>query len=445
MNLVQWRGALAVIVSAVMIAGCGKESATEVAGPLIPQGSVQTYDLVLDGSNFLLADTTFGGYSIPNTAGYLLIAGTYGGVVNANVLARFVQVPPSIQVPDSAGSIHTDTLPRFFGGTVVMRVDSTSVKSTTPIAFELYRTAESFDPATASWTLRVDSGGISVPWQQPGGTRGPLVSKTTWNPGDTIVTFTVDSATVKLWSDTLNTTRGALIVATTPNSRLRASTIAFNALATSTFHKDTVISITTGNVGSTFVFNPPPPAPTTELRVGGNPAWRSYYSFRDNIDSLSVPCPTGGASCHILLKNATINYAALLLQPLPTPFAYTPDDSIIVAAYSVFPNSTLPIGRSPLGTVVGTTRAPLKPAQFSGGTQPRVEVPITAFIARLAGARDTSATASSSTARPTSLALLASPEGSTFGFGSFASRRSDPALRPKLRLVVTVAYEVQLP
>jgi hypothetical protein len=445
MILVRWRGTLALIASAVMVAGCGKENATGIAGPLIPQGSIQTYDLVLDGSSFLISDTTLSGYSIPNTSGYLFLARTFGGVVNANALVRFVQAPPTIQVADSAGTIRTDTLPKFFAGNVVLTVDTTAAASTDPITFELYRTAEAFDAASATWTLRVDTLGVSLPWQQRGGTRGPLVSRTTWMPGQDSIVFAVDSATVKAWSDTTDATRGALIVVTTPNSRIRASTIGFNVQAHSSIRRDTVVTVTTGNVGSTFISDPPPPQPTTDLRVGGQPSWRSYFQFRDNLDSLSVPCPTQTANCHVLLKNATINYAALLLQPLAMPAAYSPEDSIIVGAYTVFPNSTLPIGRSPLGTIVGATKGSLKPAQFTGGTQARVEVPITGFIAILAGARDTTAAAANSTARPTSIALLSSPEGRTFGFGSFASRRAGTAVAPKLRLVVTVASEVQLP
>lgn len=442
MILVRRRGALALIACAVMVMGCGKENATDIAGPLIPQGSVQTYELVLDGSSFLSADTSLTGYTIPNNANYLILARTFGGIVNSNVLARFVQTPPSIQVADSAGTIRTDTLPIFFAGRVVLRVDTTAVASGGPVTFELYRTAESFDVSSASWTLRVDTGGVQVPWQQPGGTRGPKVSTATWTPGVDSVVFAVDSATVKAWSDTSNVARGALIVATTPNSRLRARGIGFNVQARSKIRRDTVVTVTTGNLGSTFIYDPLPPRPTSDLRVGGQPSWRSYFQFRDNLDSLSVPCPNA-ANCKVLLKNATINYAALLLQPLPTLAAYSPEDSIIVGAYSVFPNTTVPIGRSPLGTVVGSTRSSLKPAQFIGATQPRVEVPITGFISTLAGARDS--TTVNTTARPTSIALLASPEGSTFGFGTFASRRAGPALAPKLRLIVTVAFEVQLP
>jgi hypothetical protein len=230
---------------------------------------------------------------------------------------------------------------------------------------------------------------------------------------------------------------------TTPNARLRARSIGFKAQAHSSIKRDTVVTVTTGNLGSTFIYNPSPPQATTDLRISGQPSWRSYFQFRDNLDSLSVPCPNATVNCRVLLKNATINYAALLLQPLPTQAAYSPEDSIIVAAYAVFPNSTLPIGRSPLGGIVGTTRYPLKPAQFAGGTQARVEVPITGFVATLAGARDT--TTVNSATRPTSISLLSSPEGATFGFASFASRRAGPAVAPKLRLIVTVAFEVQLP
>jgi hypothetical protein len=432
---------LALCAGALLFSACGKEGPSALAGPLVPEGAVRTYELLLDATSFLVNDASFGGYSRTSEAGFYVLAKSFEGVVDANILVRFVHTPPTLSIVDSAGVGRQDTLPRFFGGHVVVNLDTTLTPTTTALQFALYRTTEQWDAATATWALRVDTGGVQLPWTQPGGTRGPLVSTATLDPGGDSIVFNVDSATLVAWNDTTDATRGALIVAVTPNARVHALSVGLQAQAHSSLNKDTVVTVTTGNLASTFIFTPEAP-PSTALRVGGTPAHRSYFVFRDNLDSLAVPCPSGRPGCQVLLKNATVNYAALVLQALPTAPGFALEDSVYIGAYPAFPSPALPLSRSPLGSITGRSTFKVRPDQFAGAAGSTIEVPITSFVSVLAAPRDTTST--SNAARSTAIALLSAPENATFGFSTFAGRTAVTGA-PKLRLVVTVATEVQLP
>jgi hypothetical protein len=107
----------------------------------------------------------------------------------------------------------------------------------------------------------------------------------------------------------------------------------------------------------------------------------------------------------------------------------------------------LPLARSPVGDTVGRNHPAAPASRFvvGPGATGRVEVPITPFFAALAA--DTTAAGAGTTESPgtLTLALLGAPlEGSNFGFAEFFGRRSG-ANAPRLRLIVTVATEVQLP
>jgi hypothetical protein len=202
--------------------------------------------------------------------------------------------------------------------------------------------------------------------------------------------------------------------------------------------RDTIVSTFAGNIATTYVFDPQP-APTANLRIGGTTAWRSFLRFREGTDTLPLPCPTGAPGCSIRLRNGTINYAAVQLRTLPTEAGFILEDTLIVDAYSVAASALVPIGRSPLLGRVGRSRSPVRRTDVA---QTLLEVPITGFFALLVAPLADS-TAAATEPRTRTLALIAAPEGGTFGYTTLAALGSANA--PKLRIIVTVANEVQLP
>jgi len=436
-----FRSVLGFVLGAGLVAlACADEDPTGVGGPLVPGGVVRTYEIVLDPEVFLVSDTTLGGFFTPDLVLYRVLASAYEGVT-ANGLARFARPPSTVSYTTNTGATATDTMPSFIGGRVVVFLDTLRSVAPGPVELELHRVGEEWDPGSASWTLRVDSGGVQLPWTEPGGTSAALVGTATWDPaGGDSVSFDVDSLTVALWADTLDASRGALIRVATPGSRLRSPSVVLRLNARPSARPDTVVTTSVGSIGGSFVYDPEP-LPGSELRIGGVPSWRSYFQVQ-RLDTLTVPCPDepAGSGCVLRLNEVKVNYAALVLQPDATPGGFVPDDSLRIQARTVLAMPGVPLARSPLGSLAGAIAAPpIGPATFQpGASAGAIEVPLTQYIATLAAGRSPD----DKTDPPQWFVLYASQESGLFGFGTF--RDIGSASPPRLRLIVTVATDVEI-
>jgi hypothetical protein len=127
-----------------------------------------------------------------------------------------------------------------------------------------------------------------------------------------------------------------------------------------------------------------------------------------------------------------MNYAALVLQPTPPPAGFIPEDSVRLGARILLVSDAVPLERSPLGDVAGVMVSAVPASIFASGATPPIELPVTTFLRRLAS--DTIAVANRP---PPWVALVPVVEGSHFGVSTFAQN-------PRLRLVLTVATEVQI-
>lgn len=431
-------GLCACVCGAFALAACADEGPTDVGGVLIPDDLVRTYDIVLDASQFLAFDTVIGGFSRPSETNFRVVAAAHGGTLDARLLARFAPPPRAVTYTDTEGATRTDTMPTFIGGEVVFRIDTLRTHQTEPVQLRLYRIGEAWDPASATWLHRVDTAGAREPWSEPGGPRDVLVAEATWSPDADSVLFQVDSLTVALWADTASKSRGAMIVAETPGSRLRSNSILLRLEARPSERPDTTVVATVSTTGSTFIFDPPAVA-TGDIQVGGTPAWRTYLGFRPLVSEV-LPCPGGPAGCTVPLRDIQVSYAALELDPRPVDGGFVPEDSVIVEARTVLAVGAVPLGRAPLGDRAGPVLESIAGTRFDpdspdGG---KFEIPITSFVRELVrtpreGEPDPA----------TVLALLSLPEGATLGYGRFAGTGSAGG-GPRLRLVVTVADEVNL-
>jgi hypothetical protein len=419
---------VALLLPLLALSACGEEGPTEVGGALLPGGAIRTFEVLLDPSAWLVSDTAFSGYTRTFGSGFFVLADEFGGSLEANTLARF-DVFRTIVLPDSAGVSRTDSMAVPFAGRIGLVID-TLASSARPLNFAAWSLTEEWDPRTATWALRVDSGGVRQSWSQPGGTRGTHVGSIAWTETDTVF-IPVDSQTIALWMDTTTRAKGALVTLETPNSRAIAGDVFLRVDYHPSIRSDTVITTTIRPNERTFVFDPSLGTTSSTPRVGGVPAWRTIIRFRDGLDSLRIPCPDA-PNCTLRLREVAMNYAALVLQPTPPPAGFIPEDSVRLGARILLVSDAVPLERSPLGDVAGVMVSAVPASVFASGATPPIELPVTTFLRRLAS--DTIAVANRP---PPWVALVPVVEGSHFGVSTFAQN-------PRLRLVLTVATEVQI-
>lgn len=417
----------------VLLAGaCTQDSPTEAGSGLLPPDAIRTFELVLGPERYLQWDTAFGIYSYASDVDYSLIANQYDGVLNSRVLLRY-PIPRTITLLDSAGVLRTDSMPIYFSGDVRLLVDT--IASTEPPAdLNLYRTTEQWDRTSASWEYRVDSTGVRIPWSVPGGSPGALIGSATWAEGDSTL-VPVDSATIAIWADTSDATRGAVLGTATAGTRLRTVLPTLRLRARSTMNPDTVVEVTLAP-SRTFIFEPEQPESVGFPRVGGTPAWRTVLRLRERLDTVTVACP-GVPGCTLRLGDVTINYAAMQLQPLPSPAGFAPELPLSIALHALLPSPLVPLPRSPLTGIVGAPAGSIPATSFIAPGAPVVEVAATDFIRLLFSTPDPDADADEAY-MPTHLGLLPAGSTRTFGFGTFATM-------PSLRMIVTISRELQLP
>jgi len=414
-------------LAAVALAGCADESPVGL-DPIVPPGVVRSFEIVLDADRFLVMDTSITGFTTVAGSGYGVVANAHGGALNAHTLLRGALPLRSVFYRDTAGVTRTDTQPIVIGGELILKIDKLQGRTPGPVSLALYRIAEEWDPRSATWSLRVDSGGVSLPWSTPGGTRGEFVGRANLLDDTTEVGIPLDSATLALWSDTLDASRGGLIVSETPGSRLRFKEFRLVVHARPSARPDTVVIDTVELSGLTFVYDPVPSYDGT-MYVGGTPAWRSYLRLRDRLDTLTfeIPCEDG-ETCTFRLGDANINYAGLVFTPVAPPAGFAPDDTARISIYRVLGGGTVPIARAPLGQIVAHFTVP--PASFASGAAAEVGFTPTfrAYLKAMASTQD---------APPIILALLDAMSGTKFGIAAFAPIAAGDA-GPRLRLIVSV-------
>ncbi len=412
---------LATIVS---LASCADESPTTVGVGLVGQHA-ETFDVVLDPTEFLLADTTYDSLGSLNRASFRMVAHDYDGVLDAHTLFQ-VRRPRNVSYTDSGNVAHTDSFPTLGGATLTVIVD-TMASTPGPVALQVVDLTQDWDPSTVSWELRYDTASLSEPWTTPGGTPGPVLAETTWESGDTL-RIQLDSAAASVWSDTAAGDMGGMLRAASPDARIfiRSMTLTFDVLPA---FRDTVL--TGGGIGGqTVVASPEPPAPgPAEMRVGGLPSWRSLLHFRPLFD-LPVPCSATATTCTLPLSEVKINAAVLQLQPVPVG-AWLLERPMLAQSSSVLGAPGVPITRSALSSPLGVTADSLRADLFDGSSPspPRVNVPVTTFVQNLAAAAADSMAVSW-------LAVAEFGEGLTFGYAAFATLATGNG--PRLRIVVTV-------
>lgn len=428
--------AIAVLFGALTLGACEQELPTSVGGDELPEASLRTYEVVLDGSAFLERDTLVAGFGAGEIAPLLFVAEDWLDTLDAHALVRFREFPKTLTFVDSTAVV-TDSVIAFVDGRLVMRIDTASLGldslgTDSTIAFEIYQLAEGFDARSATWTARRAVLADTVPWTTPGGTVGDLIGAASWVRSDTIardsLVFALDSATIAAWMDGGEEARSLLIRTTTPGARVPVG-VRMQLNARLKADPDTTRAAIVSVEGQTVVFDPPTPEAVAELRVGERPAWRSFLVFAAGLDTLSIPCPGGPAGCSFRLGDATLNRAELHLTPLDVSPAWRTQSTFLLEVRRVLGGETRPLERTPLSDTTGV--ALVVPADLATEDSSVVRVGVTWFVNELLVNPE-----SVPGDRDRMVALLTSPEPITWGIARFGGVGT--AAAPVLRLIVTL-------
>ncbi|NNF26854.1 MAG: hypothetical protein HKN73_06535 [Gemmatimonadetes bacterium] len=419
-------GALAL---ALILGACQQELPTAQDPNLLPI-DVTTVEARLSFSEFAEAARIFGGYGRASELGSAVIANQFGGELDAATLLRFSGYPSVAQVLDTTGTTRPDSSLTFLSGRIVLRLDTLESVHSGPVEFTAHALSEEWDGLTATWESAIDSAGVTVPWSAPGGGALTPIATATWDPaqGDS-VDIVVDSAQVAAWADTTDQSRGVRISTTDPGVRMKVNSALFWLETLPSINPDTLIEVLATNRAFTFIYDPRPPVDSTELRVGGAPAWRS-------ILDLAIPSALNGpvdlcaeVSCPVALTPEVISFAALRLTTRTPPASFAPSDTLSLDLRSVLAPDLLP--KSPLGpTQVGLVGELLEPELFGSEAGTVIEIPVTGLIRDIVRGETLDGNPVSS-----SVALLSLFEPLSLQFLSFDGAGA-PA-EPVLRIILT--------
>lgn len=437
MNRTKKLAAMAAV--AVGVIGCTVKNPTSVDPSLLPEQPV-TVEMSFPWASFGSNVAYYGGYGSAAQTGSGYIANDFEGGLTARTLVRFSAYPTSASVIDTLGNQNTDYNITFHGGRVVAFFDTVGSVVTKPVTLQLSVLTNDWDTRTANWTMAVDTLGNQVPWGEPGAGPATAMTTTVWDPssGDSAV-FELDSAQALTWRDTVLDTVsvvGARLSALTPGARLKVTDVALRLDTRSSMNPDTALVLSSDRSDLTFVYDPPPAAPTAGFRIGGVPAWRTVMDVNvpRTLDGPVSLCAV--VQCPMTLTSDEITYAALVLHTKTGDPAYAPSDSVYLDARTVFDRTLLP--KAPLGgSLISSGVGQRLPSDLfsTSGDGSTVEIPITQWMQAVVS--DTT------NLGPRALALLSTYEPYGLAYASFYGPGSP--LAPTLKLVVTVGPLVEHP
>ncbi len=425
------------------ISACQDQIPTANDPSLVPITPI-TVEVRLTADEFISDVQVVGGFglvsALPDSA--LAIAnGHTSQNLEARTIIRFPGYPEAATVRDSTGATVTDSTLTYLDGEVSIVLDTLGTVFSDSLRLGYGALAQNWDPRTANWEFAIDSLGNRVPWQEPGA--GPVSSlgSVTWRPAESADTLKlpIDSLTIAEWADTTDPARGLRIEALSGATRVRMRAFALRVRAIPSANPDTVISVAVpispfARLESrTFIYQPGPMPDSTVLRVGGAPAFRSYFRMSVPTELTGPPSLCAQVTCPLELTPELVNSAQILLRTARSPDAFLPEDTVLLRPQEVREPERAP--RAPLGSILAFPDVELRPSAFGDQAGMEIEVPFTVFVQRLlAGPVEGEPDPSDG------VVLLSPAEPSSLGFATFAGPGSVDG--PVLRMILTVGDRV---
>ena len=431
------------MLSVMVFGGCAEENTTAPSIDLI-QVDPQTVEIILPFADFVQDVEVVGGFGSTSDVVGGIVARDMNGL-NAKTLVRFGAYPDSVPVVDESGITTAYSNLILRGGRVLLFFDTLQGTVDQPVDVELFATRQPWHGATATWEVAVDTAGNQTAWVSPGGGAAVSVGTGTFDRGFAggdstafvdLVTVPLDSATVASWADTTDASRGLLVTASTPGTRLTLVRASLRLDVSPSANPDTTVEAD-GRVAElmSYIYDPAPQLPVGWLRVGGTPSWRSIITFRVPRMIGGSPEICGAVGCQFDVTTADLNLAELVLTSRLTEAPFEPSDTTQMDIRPVLEPERMP--KSPLGDLLGLQATTLPPAIFAERAGSQVGLTVTGLIRGILESEGDGDLPLST------IALLNSTEPGRFGFASFEGLGAAGA--PTLRLVLTLAGQVGLP
>lgn len=396
---------------------CTEDSLTGVDPGAAPGDARETIEIELTSSGVpQWRDTTFTDYALPSTSSSRLVAQSTD--LRARVLARFATLPDSVLVGEDRLAVES-----FESGRLRLVLDTTA--SAVPEAggsIDAYSLARGFVTREATWS----EAAAGEAWATPGGDLGEFLGTLQIDSivADTVfLPLSVDTdSLLQAWRADDGEPGLALVTDTDGTSLdVRQVVLAFDVKPVG---RDTLVATLRSTTANTFLFDPPPPAPGSGLRIGGLPATRVYVSFElpESVDGVE-------------LRGARINRATLLFTSAGTPAApFATADTLSASTFSLLSN---PFEFGPKTPVGVNTANPVQilPETMEGGGE--LELPITGLVQEWAAADPGSMP-------ELNLGVRLLPEGGALAYWEFG-HAGDPAREPRVRIVLTPSTAFDLP
>lgn len=414
------------VAAALLSGACTEEPVTTPAPEDAPGATSPTVELILSASQMVSwRDTTYTGYAVPAEAPFLVLAN--GAGVEARSLVRYRAVAESVSLDDQDFEVT-----EFPEAELRIAVDTIRSDARGPFTIRAFPLTRGYSQEDAGWTQAREG----EAWSTPGGDLGPLLGSHT----QTVVTDSAIADTMilsfgsssdsllKSWRQNDGEPGAALTLEGDARLHVVSARLRYEARPSD---QDTTLTLEAGTrlqfIPSTFIYDPAPPPPGTDLRLGGLPASRIYFSFQP-------PDEVGG----LQLKGATISRAELVFQPRAPPAGDLALDAEVTSRLERLLDDPLDVGpKTPLVSSGGLRQFTTRPGSLADGKALRVGIDTTLMR------RWSEAPADSFTTFEMGLRLT--PEAQALGFWDFYSEEAPVALEPVLRLLVTPPVDFQVP
>jgi hypothetical protein len=439
-RILRGRSALAIVAGLIIAPACTDRMPTFADADRLPTAlEPVTIEFTLQSGDFLTDVFVVRGTTDVTDSDDLVVALDFDGL-DAHVLAEFSSFPDTI--------VFTGSEERGFsyvGGEVRSAISDSLAASASTLTFYLWEVAEEWD-ATVTWTEAVGAP-ESRPWQEPGGTRGELLSAVTWTRADT--TAAGDSLVWALSPEILemvseNPSPSFMVTMEEEAARAEITPLSVRLMVTPEGNPDTVLTRVVAPVRQTFIYSREEPAPADLLRVGGLTSDRSL--LRMQLPDVLPGC-LDGACPPVATSEVTLNRVDLVLDPEPVTLGFRPVAPITIIARRLFEPELGP--QAPLGDVISATDTITAGRFISGGGAP-VTLVVTRIVGQALAAREAEirscqerlgsagCQALEDKEIEIGVALLVEPEASTFWFAWFDRT-------PRLRFIYTLRQTPGLP